>query len=187
MRERYTEFLVDPTGKTPKNIHDSIRRVQNASAGFIRSWSAGDSDDAAATSHEAFEHLDYIQNELIRQRDVHKKHGGSWPTSPFKTTLSAIVGQIVAGTSVSAETWFKALVPGSGSLPLGSAPLPLTLETALAKLKHRDTIAVNFSVALPSKHVLYVLTTAGMGQPSTLIELDIHLFCAACKCAAKEV
>lgn len=72
MTERYTEFLVDLTGKSPRNLKDSIRRVLNASAGFRQSWLNLEQAEGYKTSQEAFEHLDYIQNELLRQRDVHK-------------------------------------------------------------------------------------------------------------------
>lgn len=186
MTERYTEFLVDFTGRTPNNLNDVIRKVQSASAGFIGSWSNGELDDAKATSDEAFGHLDYVQNELLRQRDVRKKKPASWASSPFKASLGAQVGNIV-GVSPTDETWFRSLSTGGGAFPPNSASSPLALEAALNKLKHRDTTAVNFSILLPNKHLLYALTPAGMGQPSSLVEIDISIFCTACKCAAQTI
>lgn len=61
MTERYIEFLVDATGKAPRNLKESIRRVRDASAGFRQSWLIGDQQEAYETSQEAFEHFDYIQ------------------------------------------------------------------------------------------------------------------------------
>lgn len=187
MTERYTEFLVDFTGKSPRNLKDSIRRIQNSSAGFTQSWLAGNRDEALETSHEAFGHLDYIQNELLRQRDVHKSNTASWPTSPYRAALSSHVGRIAENVAPTDRTWFLALFEGAGALPAGSTPVPLSLEKAMNKLKHRDTVAINFSIGSPAGHVLYLLTNGGMGQSDSISEINISDFCAACKSAASHV
>lgn len=186
MPERYTEFLVEPTGKAPKNLLDSIRRVQNASFGFIASWSAGEVVDATETSREAFEHLDYIFGELLRQRDV-QKQDPNWPTSPFNAALTECVGRLWPTVTPQDIATFTQLPVGSGALPAGATYHPLPLGIALTKMKHRHTFIANFSVVAPSTHVLFAVTTAGMGQPSTLVELDVPLFCSACKAAAAHV
>ncbi|WP_157443725.1 hypothetical protein [Curvibacter lanceolatus] len=187
MTERYIEFLVDPAGKSPRNLQDSIRRVLNASAGFKQSWLGGDQQDAYETSQEAFEHLDYIQNELLRQRDVLKRDHAAWPTSPFNATLANTVGKILNNVTTTDCAWFLGLPPGQGGMPTGTTPTPLTLEKALNKLKHRDTSALNFSLPASGSHILYLFTNGGMGQPDSISEIDIANFCSACKSAAQHV
>ncbi len=185
MTERYPKFLVDLSGKSPRNLKDSIRRVQNASAGFIQSWEKGDVKEALETSQEAFEHFDYIQNELLRQRDVHRANAVTWPTSLFNTALSNTVGHLHNNVTTTNRAWFLGLSQGAGAMPVGASLVPLTLEKALNKLKHRDTVAVNFSLTASGRHILFLFTNAGMGQPDSISEIDVLNFCAACKSAAQ--
>ena len=187
MTEHYTEFLVDLTGKSPRNLKDSIRRVFNASAGFRQSWLSGEHQEAYETSQEAFEHLDYIQNELLRQRDVHKSNAAMWPTSLFYSALTASVGHMISGVTPADRMWFLNLSQGAGSMPAGSAPTLLTLEKALNKLKHRDLVAINFSLPASGGHTLYLFTNAGMGQLDSLSEIHVSAFCTACKSAASHI
>lgn len=187
MTERYIEFLVDPTGKSPRNLRDSIRRVLNASAGFRQSWLNGERQEAFETSQEAFEHFDYIQNELLRQRDVHKSNAVTWHASPFCAALTTSVGRIINDVSDTHRSWFLTLVPGVGAMPIGCTPTPLTLDKALNKLKHRDTVALNFSLPPGAGHTLYLFTNAGMGQSASLSEIDVSAFCAACQTAASHI
>lgn len=187
MTERYTEFLVDLTGKSPRNLQDSIRRVLNASAGFRQSWLNREQAEAYETSQEAFEHLDYIQNELLRQRDVHKSNSATWPTSPFCSALTTPVGQLVGSVTPADRSRFLSLPQGQGAIPAGSTPTPLTLDKALNKLKHRDTIAFNFTLPVSGGHTLYLFTKAGMGRPDTLSGIDVAVFCSVCKSAAAHI
>lgn len=187
MTERYTEFLVDLTGNSPPNLKDSIRRVLNASAGFKNSWVAGDQQEAYETSQEAFEHFDYIQNELLRQRDVLKRNQAAWPTSPFNAALANTVGNFLNNVTPTDRAWFLGLPQGQGTMPTGVTPTPLTLDKALNKLKHRDTVALNFSLPASGSHILYLFTNAGMGQPDSISEIEIASFCSACKSAAQHV
>lgn len=187
MTESYTEFLVDPTGKSPRNLKDSIRRVLDASAGFRQSWLNGEYPEAYDTSQEAFEHFDYIQNELLRQRDVHKSNAATWPTSPFCAALTTPVGQIINNVSATDRLWFLNLVQGAGAMLIACNPTPLTLDKALNKLKHRDTVAFNFSLPSGSGHTIYLFTNGGMGQSDSLSKIDISDFCAACKTAASHI
>ena len=187
MTTQYTEFLVALNGKSPRNLKDSVRHVSNASAGFRASWLAGERAEALETSQEAFEHLDYIQNELLRQRDMHMDNASAWATSAFKTSLNSPVGRLLDNVSAADSAWFVNLVQGLGSMPTGCSPGLLTLERALNKLKHRDTVALNFSLPANTGHVLYVLTKAGMGQPASLSEIDVSAFCLASKSAATHV
>src|SRR5690554_1596914 len=129
MTDRYIEFLVDLHGKSPRNLEDSICRVKDASAGFVLSWQIGAHAEAYLTSHKAFEHLDYIQNEILRQRDAHRANIATWVASPFQLALLAPVGEIVKSLSPEDRTWFRELPAGSGGLPPGTVPVPLTLET----------------------------------------------------------
>lgn len=187
MTVRHTDFLVDPTGKSPRNLKDSIQRVLNASAGFRQSWLSGEQQEAYETSQEAFEHLDYIQNELLRQRDVHKSNAATWPASPYFSALTATVGLMINGVRPADLLWFQNLSRGAGAMPTGSTPIPLTLDKALNKLKHRDTVVFNFSLPAGGGHTLYLFTNAGMGQLDSLSEMDFSTFCSACKAAASHI
>jgi hypothetical protein len=187
MTKRYTEFLVDLTGKSPRNLKDSIRRVHNASAGFKQSWAVGDQHEAYETSQEAFEHLDYIQNELLRQRDVLKGNQATWATSPFNAALSNAVGNFQNNVTPNDRVWFFGLPLGQGAMSTGVTPTALSLEKALNKLKHRDTMAINFSLSASGSHILYLFTNAGMGQPDSISEIDVASFCSVCKLAAQHV
>jgi len=186
MTERYTEFLVDLTGKAPRNLKDSIRRVRDASAGFRNSWLNGERSDAYETSQEAFAHLDFIQSELLRHRDVQEKMPG-WDLCPLKVALDAPVGLLYSPVSESDISWFEALTQGEGKAPPGCTAATLTLGDALNKQKHRHTIAVNFHLPEGSGHVLYVLTQAGMSKPHSISAIDVLAFCAASKAAASHV
>ena len=187
MTGRFTEFLICPSGKSPKNLKDSIRRIRNASLGFRESWLSGEEVDALKTSEEAFEHLDYIQNEFLRQRDVHKTDTATWSSSPFRTELMKHVGCLINNISVSDSDLFISQATGSAHLPSGTTTQPLTLEKALNKLKHRDTVKTNFSLPSLGGHKLYILTKGGMGQPDSLSEIDMTIFCSVCKAASEHV
>ncbi len=183
MTDRYTEFLVAATNTPPKSLPESIRQVGNLSAGFCRSWLSNEINDALATSEEAFQLLDHIQNELLRHRDEKAKLP-SWSTSPFKAALDATVGDLLNPATPSDKSLFLSLSPGAGALPSSTTPAELTLAAALNKLKHRSTSAVNFTASSSGAHVLYIFTKAGMGKPDTISSFDIHVFCNACKVAA---
>lgn len=186
MSKRPIGFLVNANGKAPRNLHDSIRKVGNASHGFRSSWKSGEYQDAFETSQEALAELDYIQSELLRRRDAAKVLE-NWAGSPLDTALKSTVGKICSPLSDSGEKWFQGLGPGKGALPANTSHSVLTLGVSLNKIKHRATSVLNF--ALPDKcgHLLYVLTQEGMGQPATLCEVDIQLFCACCRSAANHV
>jgi len=187
MTTRNTGFLVALNGQSPRNLRDSIRCVGNASLGFIESWLSADVTSAEETSHEAFGHLDYIASELLRQRDVKRRQVATWAASPLKAALSAPVGRLMASVSPQDLTWLQAQQRGAGGFPSGIVPTPLSLGTALTKLKHRDTVTVNFLVGSPRSHLLYTVTTPGMGQATSVAEVDISKLCNACKAAASHV
>lgn len=187
MTKHYINFLIAPDGKAPRNLQNSIRLVQNASAGFRQSWLAQEKPDAYETSQEAFEHLDYIQNELLRQRDALKENADTWPISPFCSALSVPVGKIINNTTSTNYSWFLALPQDEGAMPIGSISTPLTLEKALNKLKHRDTTVLKFSLPPDGGHFIYIYTKAGMGQPDSISEINISIFCTACKSASKYI
>lgn len=183
MNERSIEFLVDRTGAAPRNLSDSIRQVQNCSYGFRQIWPQGLLQEAYETSQDAFGHLDYIQNEILRQRDSRSSQLG-FVGSPFAAALGTSVGRIVAGVSAADQSWFGSLSEGHGNVPSGSSPTDLSLATALNKLKHRSTSIFNFSLPSSGGHFLYVFATAGMGQPASISEIDVDEFCKACRAAA---
>lgn len=184
MSGNFPNFLVSPNGQSPKNLSDSIRKVRNASAGFIQSWGAGDHEDAYETSQEAFEHLDYIQNEILRQRDSRRNESG-WTNSDLKVALSVSVGEISTAIGQAEIDWFLGLSAGQGALPADLETGELTLEVALNKLKHRDTAALNFSA--DTEHKLFLYTRAGMGQPDSISRIDLSDFCSAAAKAANLV
>jgi len=186
MTNRITEFLIAATNTAPKSLPESIRQVGNLSAGFCRSWLSNETADASTTSEEAFQLLDHIQNELLRHRDENAiKHGCS--NNPFKVALDAPVGDLLTPAIPSDKSFFSSLPTGSGAFPPGANLVPLTLETALNKLKHRSTAGVNFTASSSSVHVLYIFTNAGMSKPDTISSVDIHVFCNACKVAAEAI
>lgn len=180
------QFLVELSGQDPRTLRESIRQVQNASLGFRQDWLAGNAVDAYETSQEAFVSIEYIVGELLRHRDVANKAKDAWLQSPFKAALDVPVGQISDAVTLADIQWFKGLPMGAGRMP-ACAPLALTFGEALNKLKHRDTIAVNFALPLGKGHLLYVLTKAGMGKPDTLSEIDIFQFCTAGKAASAQL
>jgi hypothetical protein len=183
MTNRYTEFLVAATGTPPRSLTESIRQVGNASAGFCRSWLCNDIPDALATSEEAFELLDHIQNEVLRHRDEKKKAPG-WAASSFKQALDTPIGDLLDLASPADKAFFLGLTAGNGAMPPNASLIPLTLETSLNKLKHRGTKEVNFMVSPQSGHLLYIFTYAGQGKPDTISGFNIQAFCSACKMAA---
>lgn len=187
MTDRSIGFLVALNGHSPRNLRDSIRSVKSASLGFIDSWIFNELDSAEEMSHEAFGHIDYIAGELLRQRDVKRRDAATWPDSSLKKALSAVVGQLMVNVSADDLAWLQAQARGAGGFPTGASPSPLNLEAALTKLKHRDTVAVNFLVNSPNTHFLYTVTTAGMGQATSVVEVDIRALCEACKVAASHV
>ena len=180
-------FLVHASGQASKNLKDSIRRVGDISAGFRDSWINGREQDALETSQEAFEDLDYIQNEILRQRDACKSMP-CWLGSPFQVALTNnTIGLIVKPITQADMQAFETLQQGAGALPPTSIAAPLALEEALNKLKHRSAVALNFSLPAAGVHLLYALTTAGAGQPAALCKIDIAAFLAACRAVAKLV
>ncbi|MFM5738593.1 hypothetical protein ACET6T_07635 [Aeromonas veronii] len=185
MAKHYISFLIAPDGKVPQNLKNSIRQVVNSSAGFRQSWLKAEKAEAYETSQEAFQHLDYIQNELLRQRDALKQNSDTWQTSTFVSKLSVPVGNIINNATSSDYSWFLSLPQDEGTLPIGRDITQLTLEKALNKLKHRDTAALRFLLPSEEGHFIYIYTKAGMGQPDTISEINISLFCDACKAAAE--
>ena len=186
MANRHTEFLVAVNNAAPRSLPESIRQVGNLSAGFCRSWLFNDIPDAQNTSEEAFQLFDHIQNELLRHRDEKSRLPG-WPSDPFKVALDATVGDLLDPASLADKAFFQSLSTGAGALPPGASLAPLTLATALNKLKHRSTSDVNFTAASSGAHVLYIFTNAGMGKPDTISSFDVHIFCSACKAACAAI
>ena len=187
MSTRNTGFLVALNGQSPRTLKDAIRHLSSASLGFIESWLSGDVASAEETSHEAFGHLDYIAGELLRQRDVKRHLAATWAASPLKAALSVHVGWLLVEATAQDLELLQAQQRGVGEFPVGATPVSLNLEKALTKLKHRDTVAVNFVVALPRAHLLYSVTTGGMGQAVSVAEVDITELCNACKSASAHV
>jgi hypothetical protein len=183
MTNKNLEFLVAATNTAPKSLPESIRQVGNLSAGFCRSWLSNEITDALTTSEEALQHLDHIQNELLRHRDEKAKLL-NWPNSPFKSALETSVGELLAPATPSHKSLFLSLAPGAGAFPSGTSTASLTLAEALNKLKHRNTIAINFTVSSSGQHIFYIFTNAGMGKSDTISKFDVHVFCNACKFAA---
>jgi hypothetical protein len=175
-------FLVNPNGNPPQTLPESFRKLLNLSSGFCRSWNNHELSDAQATSEEAFELLDHIQNEILRHRDD-KSSDSNWNSHALKEALSVQVGDMVKNAAPH-KNEFLALPAGSGALPASVPVQPLSLEVALNKLKHRASNAVNFSIINSNSHFLYIFTNAGMGKPDTISELNIDRFCNACKKAA---
>ena len=184
MTNRIIDFMVAPMASTPRTLTESIRQVGNASAGFCRSWLAKNESDAIATSEEAFGFLDHIQNELLRHRDRQSKMP-NWDASPLNAALNANIGELLEPATVNDKKTFQAQQVGLGILPRASQAVPLTLKTALNKLKHRDTNAVNFTAS--STHTLFIFTQGGMNKPDSISSFDIQVFCDACKVAAQAV
>lgn len=183
MTDRPIEFLINANGQAPRNLRDAIRRVHNSSHGFRSSWLAGDLHGAYETSQEAFVELDYIQNELLRQRDA-RNNAAAWLGSQLEVVLQSNVGRICSPVSAQDASWFRALPSQAGCLPPGSTPDDLSLGAALNKLKHRTTSLLNFYLPANGGHLLYVLTSASMGKPETLCEIDVLQFCSNCTAAA---
>lgn len=186
MPNRYTEFLVASSSSAPKTLAESIRQVDNLSAGFCRSWLANEITEALTTSEEAFQLFDHIQNAILRHRDEKSKLPG-WSTDPFKVALDKSVGNLIDPASPIDKAFFHSLIPGAGAFPLNASHAPLTLATALNKLKHRSTSAANFTVSPYGAHVLYIFTNAGMGKQDTISSFDVHVFCSACKAASAAI
>lgn len=184
MKSHYPSFLVTAPGAKPRALLDAIRAVENASAGFCRSWSGNDLASAFSTSEEAFGYLDHIQNELIRNRDEASKNA-DWQTSQYFLALTVNVGDLLQPAKVGHQTDFEKLTVGQGQMPAGSSTQPLSLNDALNKLKHRATNLVNFTVSPSGSHELFIFTTAGMGKPNSISKFDVEKFCKACKFAAR--
>jgi hypothetical protein len=47
-------------------------------------------------------------------------------------------------------------------------------------MKHRTPNYINFNIAQPGGHILFVLTLAGAGRPDSLCRIDVQALCAAC-------
>ena len=120
----------------------------------------------------------------MRQRDAYKNESG-WADSAFNLALQGSVGLILLPFTKVDAVWFLSLPQGDGALPQGVTTSVLTLEVALNKLKHRDTVAVNFSV-IPH-HSMFVHTLAGMGKKDSLSEIDVLKFCKASAVAAGHI
>ncbi|QQM62978.1 hypothetical protein JG479_09375 [Pseudoalteromonas sp. LC2018020214] len=179
------QFLVNPNGNPPQTLPESFRKLLNLSSGFCRSWTTQELSDAQATSEEAFEVLDHIQNELLRHRDD-KRNAPNWSSHPLKVALSLPVGSLIKNAT-SYKQNFLSLSPGNGALPASVPVEPLSLEVALNKLKHRASIAVNFSITNSNSHSLYIFTNAGMGQPDSISEFNMDVFCNVGKQAANAI
>ena len=177
---QFTEFLIDRASPTPKSLTESLRLLGNSSAGFCNSWNENDHDNALSTSEEAFGLFDHIQSELLRHRDD-KKNDSNWNESTFKTALEQNIGKIVKSATEIHKQDFLNLQSGEGRLPSNEVSEELPLVMALNKLKHRASIAVNFSVSSTNEHQLYFFTNEGMRQPSSISCFNVSEFCQACK------
>jgi hypothetical protein len=173
------------SGRTaPRTLSDSIRQLQNTSAGFCRSWAEGDHQGAGAITEDAFKSLDHIQNELLRHRDEHKE-AGTWKGSELEAAMTQIVGAFVEGITSAEEQAFIRLPPGEGTFVSAQTRKDLPLMAALNKLKHRAGTAINFDIPPDGRHILYVLTRGGMGKASSICQIDVGVLCASCHAAER--
>lgn len=176
-------FLVNNSGSLPDSLPEAIRLLKNSSLGFCNSWLNEELSEAENTSEEAFGLFDHIQNELLRRKED-KKYENDWSSSPFKIILNESIGEIIKPASVTQKNEFYQLSNGEGKLPENSIVKDLSLMDALNKLKHRDSLLVNFKVIAVNQHKLFFFTNAGNGQPNSISTFDVSVFCSACKKAA---
>lgn len=179
----HTEFLVGSNAPTPSNLPDSIADLEDASNIFMNRWKQRDLDRAGSVSRKAMEHLDFIVNELLREK-VERKGHGTYISSPFETQMEDLCGNGVTGvTLIDQQTMVKA---GAGAGAIAShlgTPNALSLDRLLNKIKHRNRSLVNFRIE-NDKHIFVICPEHTQGGAEGIYEFDVLKFCAQCRLAA---
>ncbi len=66
----YTHFLIGQNAPVPSSLPDAIKDLEDASTVFMIRWREGEMQRAGEVSKKAMVLLDFIVNELLREKDT---------------------------------------------------------------------------------------------------------------------
>lgn len=178
----HTEFLVGSNAPKPSDLPKSIDDLEDSSTIFISRWHQRDLNRAGEVSRRAMELLDFIANELLREK-VERKGHGTYTQSAFEAEMDGLCGSGVTGVTLADQQSMVGAGPGLGALPghLG-AVVPLSLDRLLNKIKHRNRGLVNFRID-QNRHIFLICPEHTNGGAEGIYEFDVLNFCSKCKLA----
>lgn len=174
----FTEFLVGQNAASPSSLPDAIDDLEDASTIFVQRWQKGDMVRAGEISKRAMELLDFIANEILREK-VERKGASTYTGSPFEIAMSVPSGTGV--TNVSGQDHLNVVQsgPGAGALPVSGMRLLLNLDRLLNKIKHRKRTLANFRLE-SGRHIFVICTDQTQGGAEGIYEFDVGAFCQQC-------
>lgn len=172
-------FLIGNNQSSPQSIVESIYQLENTSVVFLNAWQRATPDfqRAARASQEAMQHLDYIVNEIMRNRDQ-LQADGNYTGSALEQQLNIPRAHSSAPVTRTEQNQLTAQGPGNGTLPF--AGTDITMEKLLNKIKHRRTDSANFRVGATGKHIFLIGVDKPNRQPDSIVEFIVGDFCNHC-------
>lgn len=179
----YTEFLVGQNAPIPSDLPGAIADLEDTSTIFMQRWQQRDMVRAGDVSKRAMELLDFIANELLREK-VERKGASSYTGSAFEAAMSVLAAEGV--TNVTEQDHIDVVVagPGLGTLPLGRAQIQIDLDRLLNKIKHRKRKLANFRLQ-NGRHVFVICPDKTHGGAEGIYEFDVRTFCQQSDAAAR--
>lgn len=171
-------------GAAPSSLPEAIADLGDTSTVFLNRWQRRELDRAGEVSKRAMILLDFIANELLREK-VKRKGTGVYANSAFAAEMSVFCGVGVTGASLSDQQSVVQSGPGHGSLPPQfGTPTPIELFKLLNKVKHRSPHLMNFRIE-DERHIFLICTEGTGGGAEGIYEFDVEDFCYKCLSAAK--
>jgi hypothetical protein len=179
----FTEFLVGQNAPIPSSLPDAIADLEDASTIFIARWQQRDMTRAGDVSKRAMELLDFIANEMLREK-VERKGASSYSGSAFEAAMSVLAADGVTNVTEQDQIDVVTAGPGLGALPLGKARVQIDLDRLLNKIKHRKRKLANFRMQ-NGRHVFVICPDKTEGGAEGIYEFDVHTFCQQSDTAAR--
>jgi hypothetical protein len=179
----HAEFLVGRNAPAPSNLPVAIEDLEDASTVFLSRWRKGDLKRAGDISEDAMVLLDFIANELLREK-VRRQGAGTYRDSQFANKMSVPCGIGVTGASLADQQLMVEAGPGNCQLPTHLGTLKeLKLFQLLNKVKHRSPHLMNFRID-NDRHIFMICPDDTGGGAEGIYEFDVKEFCEKCRFAA---
>jgi hypothetical protein len=149
-------------------------------------WQRRDFHRAGSISEEAMIHLDFVANELLREK-VERVGRGLFADSALEARLGGLIGTGMTGLALTDQIAMCQTGPGNGRLPKNAGrPVELTLDRLLNKIKHRNPRLINFRIDA-GRHIFLICPEHTVGGAEGIYEFDVEAFCRFCTEAAESL
>lgn len=161
-------------------IKESINKLRVCSSEFIKFYKNNSRDDATRVSEEAVKCFDFIVNEILRIRDVHRKNG-NFRNSDFQRSLGEDCGKVYqpANATERQSIITTPILPNPNS--------DICFEELITKFKHRENKNTNFRIEADNSHIIIFSVSDFHRIPASIVEFNVQDFCQKAENVARYI